>query len=125
MSGNENNEVTDDNINNGDKMTKNNEEIINEVSVSYKNELTSSSGKIVENGVSKGDTVKINSDDENTEIVKESDRVMGVGGCEGVEISVCKLEREYEENLSRNMGQRVNFPRVYCETRCSQVFLKG
>ena len=36
-------------------MTKNNEEIINEVSVSHKNELTSSSGKIVENGVFKGE----------------------------------------------------------------------
>ena len=42
----------------------NNEEIINEVSVSYKNELTSSGDKIVENGVFKDDTVKTNSGDE-------------------------------------------------------------
>ena len=41
----------------------------------------------------------------NGEIVSESDRVMRVGGCKGVEISVCKLEREYEENLSRSMSR--------------------
>ena len=49
---------------------------------------------------------------------------MGVGGCEGVEISVDELEREYEESYFVDIGQRVNFPRVYCEPRCSQV-LKG
>ena len=64
-----NNEVTDGigvntGENNGDKMTKNNEETINEVSVSHTNELTINSGKIVENGVFKDDTVKINSGDE-------------------------------------------------------------
>ena len=53
-------------------MLKNNEEIINEVSDSYKNELTSSSGKIVEkvsenngdiikNGLSESNIVKIHS----------------------------------------------------------------
>ena len=109
--------------NNGDMMTKNNGEIIKEVSDNSNNELTSCSGKIVEKGVSKGDTMEINSDDENTEIVGHSERVVGVGGSEGVEISVYKLEREYE-SLSRNMGQRVNFPRVYGKTSFSQVFLK-
>ena len=78
--------------NDGDMMMNNNEEIINEVSDSHKNELTNSSGKIVENEIYKSDTVKINSDDENIEIVRESEGVMGVGGCEGVEISVYKLE---------------------------------
>ena len=69
--------------------------------------------------------MKINSDDENIEIVSGSERVMGIGGCEGVEISVCKLKREYEESYFVEMGQRVNFPRVYCEPRCLQMFLKG
>ena len=41
LSENENKEVTDDNINNGDMMTNNNEEIINGVSGNYKDELTS------------------------------------------------------------------------------------
>ena len=50
------------------------QEISNEVIVSYKNELTINSGKIVENEVFKGDTVKINSGDENIEIVLESKR---------------------------------------------------
>ena len=118
---NENNEVTDDHgvntgENNGGKITKNYEEIINKVSVSYKNELTSSSGKIVENEIYKSDTVKINSDDDNIETVGCSERV---------EISICKLEREYEENYFVNIGQRVKFPQVYCEPRCLQRFLKG
>ena len=47
--------------------------------------------------VFKGDTEKINSDDEHTEIVRESERIMWVGGSDGVEISVCKLGSEYEE----------------------------
>ena len=46
--------------------------------------------------------MKINSGDENIEIVGESERVMGVGGCEGIEISVCKLEREYEQLFCGN-----------------------
>ena len=95
---------TGDNYN-GDMMTNNNEEIITEVSSDYNNEVTSSSGKIIENGVFKGDTIKINSDDENIEIVSESERV---------EISVYKLERECEESYFVDMGQRVNFPQVYC-----------
>ena len=70
--------------NDGVMITNNNEEIINEVSDSYKNELTSSSGKIVENEVFNGDKMKINSGDENIEIVSESERVMGVVGGEGV-----------------------------------------
>ena len=40
-----------------------------QVSDNSNNELTSNSGKIVENEVSKSDTVKINSDDENIETV--------------------------------------------------------
>ena len=66
-------------VESGDMMTNNNEEISNEVSESYKNELTINSGKIVENEVFKGDTVKINSGDENIETVVGSKRVMGVG----------------------------------------------
>ena len=42
----------------------------------YNNELTSNSCKIVEKGVSKSDTEKINSDDENIELVGGSERVM-------------------------------------------------
>ena len=106
-------------------IMNNNEEIIKEESDSYNNELTSNSGKIIENEVSKSDTVKINSDDENIEIVRESERVMGVGGCEGVEISVDELEREYEESYFVDIGQRVNFPCVYCEPRGLRVLLKG
>ena len=68
LNAHENNKITDDNGVNTDESVvvvengtvtgecnenKNNEEIINEVSVSYKNELTSSGGKIVENGVFK------------------------------------------------------------------------
>ena len=104
LSANENNEVTDEigvntGENNGDKMTKNNEEIINEVSDSYKNELTSSSGKIVENRVFEGDIVKINSDDE--------------------------LEKEWKESLQVEGLERGNFSRgvVGGEEKSSRVYL--
>ena len=71
--------------NDDDMMTNNNEEIIKEVSVSYENELTVNSGKIVKNEIYKSNTVKINIEDDNIGTVRESERV---------EISVCKLERE-------------------------------
>ena len=45
--------------------------------------------------------MKIISDHNNIETVRESERV---------EISICKLEREYEENDFVNIGQRVDFP---------------
>ena len=41
------------------------------------------------------------------------------------EIKFCKLEREYEENYFVDIGQRVDFPQVYCKPRCLQMFLKG
>ena len=44
---------------------------------------------------------------------------------EGEEIGVYKLEREYEENYFVDMRQRVDFPRVYYEPRCSLLLLKG
>ena len=80
-------------------MTKNNEEISNEVSDSYKDELTSNSDKIVENGVFKGDTKKINSDDE--------------------------LEKEWKESLQVEGLQRVNFSHgvVGGEEKSSRVYL--
>ena len=92
-------------------MTNNNEEIINEVSGNYNNEynseIISGNSDIVENGVPKGDMLN-NSDDESIELV---------GGSERVIIGIDVLEREYEESLSRNMGQRVN-----CEIMVSHVF---
>ena len=65
--------------NSGDMMTKNSEEIIYEVSDSYKNQLISSSDKIVENGVLKGDTVG-NSDD--------NERVNSLEVIDGIVISI-------------------------------------
>ena len=69
--------------------------------------------------------MKINSDDENIEIVGENKRVMGVGSCEGIKTSVCKLEREYEESLQVQGWQRVNFSRgvVGDEEKSSRVYL--
>ena len=34
-------------------------------------------------------------------------------------------EREYEETYFVNIRQRVDFPQVYCKTRCLQMFFKG
>ena len=64
--------------NSGSNMTKISEEIINKVNNNdnSKNELISSSDKIVENEILKGDIMKIDSDD--IEIVSESERVMAV-----------------------------------------------
>ena len=70
---------------------------------------------VVENGVSKSDTVNNSSDEEN---------IMGVEGSEGVIISVNELEREWKESLSGCWGQRANFPCVVCEEKASQVFLE-
>ena len=63
-------------------MTKNSEEIVNEVSDSYKEELISSSGKIVENELFKSDKVKTNSGDEvfvevefNNEVLESVDEI--------------------------------------------------
>ena len=70
----------------------------------YKNELISNSDKIVENGVFKGDIMKVDSDE--VEIVSESERVMG---CKGVETKVYQLEREYEESVRVERWQRVKF----------------
>ena len=44
---------------------------------------------------------------------------------ERVEISIRKLEREYEESCFVDIGQRVDFPQVYCKTIWLQMFLKG
>ena len=56
----------------------------------------------------------------------DNERVMGVGGSEGVLISVHKLERQYEENnLSRMMRQRADFPGVVGEVEASRVFSKN
>ena len=41
-----------------------------------------------------------------------------------IEISICKLEREYEENYFVSIGQRVDFPQFYCKPRWLQMFLK-
>ena len=60
--------------------------------------------------------MKINSDDDNIGTVRKSERV---------EISICKLEREYEENYFVDIGQMVDFPQVYFKPRSLQKFLKG
>ena len=39
--------------------------------------------------------------------------------------SICKLEREYEENYFVDIGQMVDFPQVYFKPRILQMFLKG
>ena len=83
----ENDEITDDQGVNS-KITNNYEGIINEVGVSCKNKLTSS-GKIMENEIYKSNTMKMNSDHDNIETGRESERV---------EISIYKLKREYEGN---------------------------
>ena len=121
---NENNEITDDNgvitgESNGNKMTKNNEEIMNEVSVSYKNELTSSgdeniivvekvsenNGDIIKNGVLESNMVNNNN---------SGDKVL------------VEIESSNKIVVDERLGwQRVNFPRVYCEPRGLQMFLKG
>ena len=51
------------------------------------------------------------------------DRSERVRGCKGVETNVYQLEREYEESIEVEGLQRVNFPQVYCEPRCSQMLL--
>ena len=93
-------EITDDQGNN--KITNNYEGIIDKVGVSYENELTTDSSKIVENEIYKNDIVKIISNHNNIE-----------------------TEREYEENDFVNIGQRVNFPQFYGKPRWLQMFLKG
>ena len=73
------------------------------------------SGKIVENGVSKSDTLS-SSDNENIRGVEVSS--------DGVLVSVIELKREYEESFSGYQGQRVNFSHVG-EVKASRVFLGG
>ena len=70
---------------------------------------------IIKNVVSESDTLKIDS-----EIVSESERIMG---CNGVVISVDELEKEWRERVDEYVGQRVNFPLICDEPGCSQVLL--
>ena len=44
-------------------------------------------------------------------------------GCNGVVISADELEKEWQERLDEYVGQRVNFPHIYDEPRCSQMLL--
>ena len=51
--------------------------------------------------------------------------IVGVEFENGMLESVDTLERECEESYFVDMGQKVNFPRVYCELRHSLLLLKG
>ena len=96
----------------------NNEGIINEVNDNhngdnYNSELTGNNG-VVESGASKNDTVNNISDNEN---------IMGVE-VSGVVISVDELEKKWRDSLRENRVQSVNFPRVICAVKASQVLLE-
>ena len=100
-------------------MTKINEGIVDKVSggvniSNYNGEimLNKNNGYIVENGVSKNDTVSDSSDNESLKSVEVND---------GVLVSIDELERGYEESLMGYGGQRVNFPCGICEVKASQV----
>ena len=80
---------------NDNKVMKNNEKIINEVSDSCKNKLTISSGKIVENELFKSDTVKKNRGDEVFGEVEFNNEVLA---------SVDETERGCEERLGEQLS---------------------
>ena len=56
------------------------------------------------------------------EIVNEREKVID---CKGVVINVEELDNEWKDSVVVEWGQRVNFPLIYNDLMCSQVFLKG
>ena len=97
----------------GEQIKSNNNNNDDKNVTSDKNDVENDN--IIKNVVSESDMLKIVS-----EIVSESERVIG---CNGVVISVDELEKEWQERLDEYVGQRVNFPHIDDEARCSQMLL--
>ena len=88
--------------------------IINSVVVESKNNEIEN-GNVIERVVSESDTLKIDS-----ETVSEREKMIS---CNEVIISVVELEKEWKERVDECGGQRVNFPLICDEPRCSKVLL--
>ena len=112
------NQIVDTTVSNSGNMTTNSEEINDKVCTDDYNEMLTSNnndiknGDVIENGVSKSDTVDNSSNIERRKLVDVSKKVV---------ISIDELEKEWRDSLNAEYKKRANFSCSIYEVNASQV----